>query len=425
VPEKLAKDFAAVEKGEAFEIKKEAPAPGNPNQKQIRLDIAEARGGKILLRHRDEMLTLTGNPVIDAFHKINGFFDSLQKVKIRDKATMFRLLAVMINAGLPLIKSLNTLGVQTQKTPKLSKVLFDLAHQIEGGKSLSEAMISHSDLFDDATVGVVKAGEASGQLNKTLRSLAEDIEKSASVQGKIKGALIYPVVILTILTGVIFLMMVMVVPQMTQIFSQTSQELPLPTRILIGTSNFCINYWPVIIIGFAGLIVGFGMWKKTRSGKYMWDLIKINIPIFGPIIQKGALSKFARSFSNMMAAGVPIIKSIEIVSHAVGNEVYKRRLLLTAEDMKRGIPMAENMAESKLFPKILVNMIEVGEQTAQLESVVLKVAEFYDEEIDEVVKNLTKIMEPLIMIIIGVTVGGLVAAIMLPIMQLTSVAGST
>jgi type IV pilus assembly protein PilC len=425
VPEKLAKDFASAEKGETFVMKKEEAPAAKPNQKQIRIEIAEARGGKILLRHREELVTLTGNPIIDTFHKINDFFVSRTKIKIRDMATVFRLMAVMINAGLPLIKTLDTLGVQNQKNAKLSGVLFDLARQIEGGKSLSESMTSHSDIFDDAQIGVIKAGEASGQLNKTLRSLAEEIEKSASVQGKIKGALIYPAVIMSLLGGVIFLMMIMVVPQMTSLFSQTGQVLPLPTRVLIGFSDFCVKYWPVVVISLIGLVVGFGAWKKTRTGKYMWDLIKINMPVFGPIIQKGALSKFARSFANMMSSGVPIIKSIEIVSYAVGNEVYKRRLLLTAEDMKRGIPMAENMSESKLFPKILVNMIEVGEQTAQLENVVLKVADFYDEEIDEVVKNLTKIMEPLILAVIGVTVGGLVAAIMLPIIQLTQVAGTT
>jgi type IV pilus assembly protein PilC len=426
VPEKLAKGFAEAEKGQTFEIKKEGESTGiKPQEKQIRLEISGARGGKILLRGRAEVITLTGNPVIDTFRRINQYLVSSTKIKIRDKATVFRLLAVMLNAGLPLIKSLNTLGVQQQKNPKLSGVLFDLAHQIEGGKSLSVAMMEHSDIFDDAQIGVIKAGEASGQLNVTLRSLAEEIEKSASVQGKIKGALIYPAVIMTLLFAVIFLMMIMVVPQMTQLFTQGGHELPLPTKILIGISDFSIAYWPAVVIGLFGTFFGISAWKKTRTGKYIWDAMLLKLPIFGPVIQKGALSKFARSFSNMMASGVPIIKSIEIVAYAVGNEVYKRRLLLTAEDMKRGIPMAENMAESKLFPKILVNMIEVGEQTAQLETVVLKVADFYDEEINEVVNSLTKIMEPLILVIIGLTVGGLVAAIMLPIIQLTDIAGSS
>lgn len=425
MPEKLAKGFAGAEEDETFELKREGSSVNVPQEKQLRLEISEARTGKILLRRHAEMGALTGNPVLDFFQKANRYLVSHSKVKIRDRATVFRLLAVMLNAGLPLIKSLDTLGNQQQKNVKLSNILFGLARRIESGKSLSEAMLEHLDVFDEAQIGVIKAGEASGQLNKTLKSLADEIEKSASVQGKIKGALIYPMVIMSMLIGVIFLMMIMVVPQMTQLFIQNGQTLPLPTKILVAISDFSVNYWPIIIISVVGLVFAIGAWKKTRTGKYLWDAMILKLPIFGPIMQKGALSKFARSFSNMMSSGVPIIKSIEIVAHAVGNEVYKRRLLLTAEDMKRGIPMAENMSESNLFPKILVNMIEVGEQTAQLETVVLKVADFYDEEIDEVVKSLTKIMEPLILAIIGVTVGGLVAAIMLPIIQLTNVAGTT
>ncbi len=426
MPEKEAKGFGlAEEKGATFEIQKQDQKVGQnvAVEKQIRLEIAEAKSGKILLSRRQDRFQMTGNPLIDFMRRANEYLIDHSKVKVRDKATFFRLLAVMMNAGLPLVKSLNTLGVQSDKVPKLAKILFEMARGIEGGKSLSGVMSEYSDVFDDAQIGVIKAGEASGQLNKILKSLAMEIEKSASISGKIKGALIYPMVIMTLLVGVIFLMMVTVVPQMTKLFIQTGADLPLPTKILITMSDFSVNYWPVVIGTFVGAIVGIGAWKKTRYGKYMWDYMLLKLPIFGPIFQKGALSKFARSFSNLMGSGVPIIKSLEIVSYAVGNEVYKRRLLLTAEDMKRGIPMAENMAESNLFPKILVNMIEIGEQTAQLENVVLKVAEFYDEEIDNIINALTKIMEPLILVIIGTTVGGLVAAIMLPIIQLTNLAG--
>lgn len=425
MPEKQSKEFGQAEKGETFEIgQNQQSASIGKGEKQIILNIAEAKGSKILLHKQQGTMVFTGNPVIDTYRRLNDFLVDHSKVSVRDKATFFRLLSVMLNAGLPLIRSLNTLGVQSEKSPHLARILFDIARQIEAGRSLSEGMGDHSDVFDEAQIGVVRAGEASGQLNKTLRSLAEEIEKTASVTGKVKGALVYPVVIMTLLIGVIFLMMILVVPQMTKLFSQTGAELPLPTRVLIAISNFSVAYWPVVLIGFVALIFGFGAWKKTRTGKYVWDYALLKLPIFGPIFQKTALSKFSRGFSNLMGSGVPIIKSIEIVSQSVGNEVYKKRLLLTAEDMKRGIPMAENMADSNLFPKILVNMIEIGEQTAQLETVVLKVAEFYDEEIDNVVASLTKIMEPMILVIIGVTVGGLVAAIMLPIIQLTDIAGN-
>lgn len=316
----------------------------------IVLNIAEAKGTKMLIRSKTSPLALSGNRLTDTYRKINAFFIDHTKITIREKATVLRLLGVMLNAGLPLIKSLNTLSNQSTKNKRLARVLADLAQEIEGGSSLSGGMASYPDVFDEAQIGVVKAGEASGQLNKTLKSLAKEMEKSASVAGKIKGALIYPIVILTLLVAVIFLLMIMVVPQITKLFTETGGTLPLPTQILIGTSNFFVDWWPFIVISVAALIFGLMAAKKTRSGKYLWDLMLLKLPIFGTIFQKGALSKFARGLSNMLSSGVPIIQSLEIVAHSIGNEVYKRRLLLTAEDMKKGIPMAENMSDSKLSP---------------------------------------------------------------------------
>lgn len=427
--EKKAGDFGRTEEGQTYKV-----GPGATNgenglmpEKKLVLEITHAEGEPDkkmkLVKKKPGEFELTGNPIIDGYNKLNDYLISTSKIKLKEKAVMYRLLAVMLNAGLPLIKSLRTLGYQTEKTPKLSKVLFAMATRIEGGKSLSDAMEEYSDIFSNAEKGVVKAGEASGQLNKTLKSLADEIEKNASITGKVKGAMIYPVVILVLLVGAIFLMMILVIPQLSDLFSQAGQDLPLPTKVLVIISNFSVNYWPFIIMGVIGFVFAFQSWAKTRFGSYAVDWFKLNMPVFGPVFQKTVLSKFSRSFSNMMGSGVPIIKSIEIVAAAVGNEVYRKRLLLTAEDMKQGIPMAENMSESKLFPKMLVNMIEIGEQTAQLESIMLKIADFYDDEVNNVVAALSKIMEPMILVFIGVTVGGLVAAVMLPIMQLTDVAG--
>ncbi len=421
--EKQAKGFGQSEKNQLFSLN--AQEPKEPVlEKQILLNIADVRTGKILLRQKVGFDRLTGNPVIDVYRRLNNYFIDHTKIKIRDKATFFRLLAVMINAGLPIIKSLNTLALQNEKKPRLSKTLAQMAEAIEGGKSLSEAMEQFPDVFSEAEVGMVRAGEASGQLNKTLRDLAEEVEKTASLLGKIKGALVYPVAIMVLLVAVIFVMMVMVVPQLTQLFSQTGKDLPLPTKILMGLSDFMVNYWALMLLVITVVVVAVAAWKKTKTGKYFWDLMMINLPIFGNVIKKGTLAKFARSFGNLLGSGVPIIKSLEIVANAIGNEVYKERLFLTVEDMKRGIPIAENLAESNLFPAMLVNMIEIGQQTAQLENVTQKVAEFYDEEVDNVVKSLTKIMEPLIIVIMGVVVGGMVAAILMPIIQLTNFAGN-
>ncbi|MCA9373660.1 MAG: type II secretion system F family protein [Candidatus Gracilibacteria bacterium] len=424
MPEKQAKGFGFGEKDQMFELGQLKQTPEAPKKKSLLLDIAESRAAKILLKQRGGDIRLTGNPIIDTFKRLNQFLIDHSKVKTKEKAIFFRLLSVMLNAGLPLVRSLNTLGVQMEKTPKLSNTLFEMGKAIEGGSSLSEAMQSYPEIFQDAEVGVVKAGEASGQLNNTLKSLANDVEKAASIAGKVKGALIYPTVILSLLVVAIFLMMILVVPQITKLFTQTGNELPLPTRILIFMSEFSVQYWPVLLGVAVLFVIGFGWYRTTRSGRFVLDWLKLHAPIFGDLFRKAALSKFARGFANLMSSGVPIIKSIEIVSHSIGNEVYKRRLVLTSEDMKRGIPMAENLSNSKLFPKMLVNMVEVGEQTAQLENVMEKVADFYDEEIDTMVNSLSKIMEPLILVVIGVTVGGLVAAIMLPIMQLTDLSGT-
>lgn len=412
---------------ETFEMGKKENVDGLKKDDGFVMNIgldSQKRTQKIYLRKNAGATRLTGNAFLDSFTKLNDYIIDHSKVKIREISVIFRLMATMINAGMPLIKSLNTLGVQSEKNPKLQRTLFDLAHQVETGSSLSKAMEKYPEVFSQAQTGAIQAGEASGQLNKTLRDLAAESEKSASIVGKVKGAMVYPIVILAILFAVIFLMMILVIPQISKLFTDTGKQLPLPTQILIKMSEFSVAYWWLILLTIFGTITAITWWKSTKIGHYYWDLMMINMPVFGDLVKKSTLSKFAYSFGNLLSSGVPIIKAMEIVSVAVGNEVYRKRLLLTAEDMRSGIPLAENMSNSKLFPSMLVNMIEVGEQTAQLENVTQKVAEFYDEEVSNAVNSLTKILEPLVIVLVGVVVGGLVAAIMLPIIQLTDIANS-
>ncbi|MBD3328046.1 hypothetical protein GF340_01955, partial [Candidatus Peregrinibacteria bacterium] len=305
MPEKQAKGFGYGEKDATFQLKSQSDNSdqGKPKEKQILLNIASKSGDKILIRKKQGSVQLTGNPIIDTFNKLNDWVIQQSKVKVKDKAVFFRLLAVMLNAGLPLIKSLDTLGVQFEKSPKLAKILFAMAREIEKGASLSDAMGEYNDVFNDAEIGVVRAGEASGQMNKTLKSLALDVEKSASIAGKVKGAMIYPIVIMSLLVVAIFLMMTMVVPQITRLFTQTGEQLPLPTRILIAVSEFSVAYWPVVIGGVVLAIFLFGVFRKTRQGRFLLHQFAISVPIFGPLIRKTALSKFARGFSNMLGSG--------------------------------------------------------------------------------------------------------------------------
>ncbi len=430
--EKQTKGFYREIEGETFKVGPEAQKQSAAAEKPAARGVgfvmnigAEAKKSeKVFLKKTPTgQMQLTGNPIIDSFIKFNEYLIEHSKIKIKDISVVFRLMATMINAGIPLIKSLNTLAVQAEKSPKLRKVLFDMAKQLEAGSTLSKAMSKYPEVFTEAQIGSIQAGEASGQLNKTFKNMAEEAEKAASIAGKVKGALVYPVVILCVVAGVVVLMMVLVVPQIAGLFTQSGKELPLATKILIQMSNFTLQYWWLMILMVVGFVVSLSVWKKTKQGRYYWDYFLIKLPLFGDLIVKSTLAKFAYGFGNLLSSGVPIIKSMEIVSMAIGNEVYRRRFLLTAEDMKSGIPMAENLSNSKLFPTMLVNMIEVGEQTAQLEMVTQKVAEFYNDEVSTAVGSLTKIMEPMIMVIVGIVVGGLVAAIMVPIFSMTSLVG--
>lgn len=420
---KKTKDFAQQTAGEAFELdearKVEATAA---EDEKIVLSIGQSFK-KVKLRKGAEVAK-TGNFFLDTYAKINSVIISMNKVKTQEKAVFFRLLAVMVDAGIPIIQSLHTLAEQNKKNPKFAGIITNMAINVEQGESFSGAMEQHNKVFDESEIGIIRSGEVSGHLNDILRDLAQQTEKNAQTLSKVKGALTYPAVVLGILFIVLFLMMTMVIPNITSLFSQTGSELPMITRVVMGMSDFMIKRSYVIIGGIAVFAAIFTFWKRTKNGRYYWHIFLLHLPIFGSLLQKSTLSQFARTLGNLLGAGVTINQSLNIISNAMNNEVYKRKIKLAGDDIRGGIPLAETLRNSSYFPIMLVNMIEVGEQTAQLESVTKRIADFYDEQVDEAVKGLTKIIEPIIMVFVGVAVGGLIAAIMLPIMSLADVAGS-
>ncbi|HBB02326.1 TPA: hypothetical protein DCZ16_00865 [Candidatus Peregrinibacteria bacterium] len=380
---------------------------------------------KLLQLEKLKQMKFTGNPIIDFFYKANDYLILHTKIKAVDLSTFFRLLAIMINAGVPLIKALDTLAEQNVSNIRLGKIIYDLARKVEQGKSLSDSMKLYSDVFDESQIGMVKSGEASGQLVKTLSNIAGHLEKSVALGSKLKGAMIYPIVILVVLAAVVTALMMFVIPGMKDFFMQSGgQELPAITQVVIGLSDFMIAYWYLLFGGIFGAIFLFAAWKKTATGKYLWDGFVLKIPVIGNLVKKTVLAEFAKSFSDLIGAGIPLISALKIIANSTKNSIYKEKITLAAKDIEQGIPLAETFNDPKLIPPMLTDMIAIGEQTAQLENVTEKVAGFYEEEVDNMVKGLLKGFEPLIMVVMGIVVGGIVAAIMLPIMQMSSSVGN-
>ncbi|MDD3793277.1 MAG: type II secretion system F family protein [Candidatus Gracilibacteria bacterium] len=348
--------------------------------------------------------------------KINELIISLQKVKTSEKVIFYRLLSTMTNAGMGLMKSVSIIERQ-EKNPVFKRILLKFVDELKEGKSLSECMLLYPQSFGEAEIGIIRSGEKTGQINKVLNDLAVQIEKVESISGKIKSAMMYPMFIIVVVIGVIAVMMTMVVPKLLGIFD-SKDDLPGSTKILIYISDAFVNYWLIMVITVIVAFILISIWKKTDNGKYIYDNLKLKIPIFGMINQKLILSKFSRVFSGLISSGVSIVESLKITSYAVGNEVYKQKILLLSEDIAGGIKMWESLDGDKLFPDMMVQMIQVGEQTARLDQTILKVADFYDEQVDNTIGVLNKLLEPFILVTLAIVVGFIAVAIMQPIMGL-------
>lgn len=388
-------------------------------------DVVLSKNGKRFLGQDNAFkLESTGFFITDWFAAANRWVILHSKLKETDKSEFFHLFAVLIASGVPMIKALKSLVQQVKQDSHIYYIIKDILDRVESGHSLSEALSYHPQEFNEMEIGMIEAGEASGHLNQTLHNLADDISRGIEIKHKIKSAMIYPILIITLLIAVLVGMMVFIVPKLKDLFTSVGQNLPLITRIIVGISDFLVLNWPLCVGGALGVILFFMMGKRTYAGKFIWDKTKLSMPVFGKLFKKTYLARFARSLSSLLNSGVPIIRSLEITSTAVGNEVYKRRVYLASEDMKQGIPLAENLSDTKLFPPMIVNMIEIGEKTAQLDDILTKVASFYEEEVSTSVEGLAKVLEPVILVVIGLSVGAIMAAVMLPIMQLTDLAGS-
>lgn len=364
-----------------------------------------------------------GYYVISIKAKVDSPFSILKKFKERittsDIATFTRQLSTMINAGLPITEGL--LILRSQSSEAMQKVVAQILADVEAGESLSESMSKHPKIFSRTYIALVKSGEVGGVMDAVLLRLADTLEKQQEFNGKVKGALIYPAIIVSGMVVVAFIMMIFVIPRLTSLYSEFNATLPLPTRILIGISNFFVNYWFIVIFLAGGSYYLFTLYKATAAGKRKVDELIFKIPVFGPLQKQVILTELTRTLSLMVGAGVPILEALNITSEVVGNSVVSDALKDSARQVEKGFPIAFSFARHPdAFPFLLSQMVAVGEETGKMDEVLTKISHIFEVESDEKVKGLTAAIEPLVMVMLGLGVGFLVIAVILPIYNLTS-----
>ncbi len=345
-----------------------------------------------------------------------------QKVKGKDVVIFSRQFSTMINAGLPIVQCLEMLGNQEQnKTFKA--IILKVKEDIEGGATLSEALAKYPDIFDQLFVNLVAAGEAGGILDKILMRLSSYLEKAMKLKSKVKGAMTYPAAVLGISVAVVALLLLKVIPVFQQMFEGMGRALPAPTQFLIDASKFMQSYFLYMVGAVVLIVFAFRRYYKTEVGRLKIDTLVLKAPVFGPLLKKVAVAKFSRTLSTMMSSGVPIIEGLDIVSKTAGNKVIEIALIETKKSISEGKTIAEPLLESGIFPSMVVQMIAVGENTGALDSMLAKIADFYDDEVDAAVDSMTALLEPFMMVFLGTVVGGMIIAMYLPIFQMASTIG--
>lgn len=346
-----------------------------------------------------------------------GWNINIGNVKQKDLVIFSRQLSVMISATVPVVQSLRILSQQTSNPVFIEKIV-EIANDVDGGMKLSDAMSKHKKVFGHFYTAMIRSGETSGKLDEILEYLADQMEKDYDLVARIKGAMIYPIFIISGMIVVGFLMMTFVLPNMTAMLKETGTELPALTQILIDVSDFMNKFWYFILFGMAGLVVLLRFWLKSSGGKMLWDAAKIKVPVFGALFKKIYIVRFTRSLSTLLRGGVPISSALKITADVVDNQAYEKLIMDTVDEVEGGNSISVLFVRSDLMPKMLSQMMTIGERTGKLDQVLERLGEFYSREIDNLVGSLTSLIEPMILIIMGVGVGGMVAAIMLPMFKI-------
>jgi type IV pilus assembly protein PilC len=339
------------------------------------------------------------------------------RVKLKDLAVFSRQFATMINSGLSLLRALTILGEQTSNR-RLGEIIIQVRAEVEKGTSLSAAMARHPKVFNRLYVSMVRAGEIGGFLDQVLVKVAETFEKEVELRGKIRSAMTYPVVVSIMVIGIVASMLIFIVPTFENLYESLGGTLPLPTRMLMGASNVLRRFFPVVVVVGAGLVFLLRRWRATDRGRYQWDRFKLKVKVFGPLFHKSALSRFSRTLSTLIRSGVPILQALEIVGDTVNNMVISRAIRDVQDSVREGESLATPLAKHATFPAMVVQMMAVGEETGALDTMLSKVADFYDQEVEAAVASLTSMIEPILIAVMGACVGGMVIALYMPLFNI-------
>ncbi len=386
------------------------PATGQKVTSEVQADNEQAAAKLI----RQEGLSPLDIKVADAKSTkgIKGFFN---KVKARDRVLFSRQLATLINAGLPLVQSLRSVGNQTT-SKQLKLIVNKIISDVEAGTPLSVAMAKHPQVFNRVYISLIAAGEASGTLDQALDRLAVQQEKDAELISKVRGAMIYPIIVLVVMFAVITFMIVSVLPQVEELYKDLpGANLPLLTRILLGVSNFTIKYWWLLLIILAAGIFFTSRWARTLGGKRVIDKLKMRMWPIGPLFMKMYMARFARTGTTLVSTGVPLIQTLEITGDAVNNIHIEESLKKATEKVKGGKALSEALTNDPNFLELVPNMLRIGEQSGAIEQMLSKTADYYEHEVDSQIKTISTIIEPVLMVILGVMAFIIVAAVLLPI----------
>jgi type IV pilus assembly protein PilC len=342
------------------------------------------------------------------------------KITTRDQGVFTRQFATMINAGLPLVQCLNILGQQSDN-PAFKKVILEVMSSVESGSTLAEAMGRHSNVFSKLYVNMVGAGEAGGVLDTIFQRLAVYLEKAEALKRKVKGALTYPAIVLIVAGGATTFMLLFIIPTFARMFTDFGGTLPLPTRVVLGMSGVLQRWWWLLAGGIAGTAVGLRAYYRTSDGRALMDRLALRVPVLGSVIRRAAVARFTRTLGTLISSGVPILEGLEITARTAGNAVVESAILKTRGSISEGNTIAEPLRACEVFPPMVVQMIAVGEQTGALDEMLAKIADFYDDEVDAAVEQLTSVIEPAMIVIMGVVVGGMLVAMYLPMFKLVTV----